>query len=75
MESENERLENKNYKLEQNLKQCENGYDLELHTTIDELTSKFLERHYDSMNQFIESMKENVYHEARKEFEDEHKTH
>ena len=32
LESENERLENENYKLEQNLGQCENGYELELHT-------------------------------------------
>lgn len=32
LESENERLQNKNYKLEQNLGQCENGYKLELHT-------------------------------------------
>ena len=31
-ESENERLENKNYQLEQDLGQCENGYKLELHT-------------------------------------------
>ena len=32
LESENERLGNKNYQLEQNLGQCENGYKLELHT-------------------------------------------
>ena len=32
LESENERLQDKNYQLEQNLGQCENGYKLELHT-------------------------------------------
>lgn len=32
LESENERLKNKNYQLEQDLGQCENGYKLELHT-------------------------------------------
>jgi predicted RNase H-like nuclease (RuvC/YqgF family) len=32
LESENERLQNKNYQLEQDLGQCENGYKLELHT-------------------------------------------
>ena len=32
LESENERLQNKNHQLEQDLGQCENGYKLELHT-------------------------------------------
>lgn len=32
LESETERLQKKNYQLEQDLGQCENGYKLELHT-------------------------------------------
>lgn len=39
LESENERLQNKNYQLEQDLGQCENGYKLELHTARDQMYS------------------------------------
>jgi chromosome segregation ATPase len=39
LESENERLQNKNYQLEQDLGQCENGYKLELHTARYQLNS------------------------------------
>ena len=50
LQNENERLTEEKYKVEQNLKQCENGYELELHTEryknaelqkqVDELTDK-----------------------------------
>ena len=32
LQAENERLKDEKYQVEQNLKQCENGYKLELHT-------------------------------------------
>lgn len=55
--AEIERLKDEKYKVEQNLKQCENGYELELHTARFELREarKELEKFEDMRDKAIET--------------------
>ena len=64
LESENERLKNKNYQLEQDLGQCENGYKLELHTARYQLHSanEDLKKAQDRIAELEKEIEENAFY-------------